>query len=58
MKQANGSLLKAIQVLREQSRLVQVEGCHHQGTFRHMLILLPFTKVFKEMIEVEREILP
>ena len=58
VKQTNGSLLKAIQVLREQSRLVQVEGGHHQGPFHHLIILLPLTKVLKEMIEVKREILP
>ena len=56
VKQADGSLLKAIQLLREQSRLVQVEGSHHQSPFHRSLILI-LSPVLKEMLEVKREIL-
>ena len=57
MKQADGGLFKAIQLLREQCRLVQVEGGHHQSPFPHSLILSPLAEVFKEMFEVKWEIL-
>ena len=51
-------LKKAIQVFRKQSRLVQVEGGHHQGSFHHMRILLLLTKVLKKITKVKWEMLP
>ena len=54
-KQVESGLLEVIQLLRKQSRLVQVERGHHQGPFHHLLILLPLTVVFKEMIKVKWE---